>query len=175
MWVQFAPPHTIENISGSNNQEQNTNIVSNINNQSEFVNNGTGNNESNSAFSYQNNYNQSLTQQNINDLNIDSIRHEVNGSDDLNYFQYILGALLKPFDKFKREEEKLNNWKNVSILSLIIIVVSTLIRLIATMISVVREKSLWPNEVKWTWENLKSIPYFKFIGQNLLIYAGILV
>lgn len=92
-----------------------------------------------------------------------------------NFFQYIIGAVLKPFDRFKKNEENLSNFKNVGILSLIVVGFMTIIGLITTMINTVRVTSFWTDEVKWVWENLKGIEYFKVIGQSLLIYAGVLL
>ena len=42
------------------------------------------------------------------------------------------------------------------------------------MITTVRVTSFWSDKVEWVWENLKNIEYFKVIGQNLLMYAGII-
>jgi len=92
-----------------------------------------------------------------------------------NFLQYIIGAVLKPFDKFKKEEENLGSFKNVGILSLIVVGFMTIIGLITTMINTVRVTSFWTDEVEWVWENLKEIEYFKVIGQSLLIYAGVLL
>lgn len=92
-----------------------------------------------------------------------------------NFFQYIIGAVLKPFDRFKKDEENLSSFKNVGILSLIVVGFMTIIGLITTMINTVRVTSFWTDEVEWVWENLKEIEYFKVIGQSLLIYAGVLL
>ena len=94
---------------------------------------------------------------------------------NFNFFQYIIGALLKPFDSFKKDEENFDNFINVGILSLIVVGFMTIIGLITTMINTVRVTSFWSDEVKWVWENLKEIKYFKVIGQSLLIYVGILL
>ncbi len=91
-----------------------------------------------------------------------------------NFFTYILGAFLKPFDKFKSEEENLGNFKNVGLLALIITGVLTVLNLIQTMISAVRITSFWSDEVEWVWENLKNIEYIKVIGSTFLMYAGVL-
>ena len=124
-------------------------------------------------------YEQPVQQQPLdNSLNINTVHSSqtINSNmKSLNYLQYILGALLKPFDKFKSEEDKLNDAKNVSILLLILVGALTIIKLIRTMILTVRVTSFWSNEVKWVWENLKEIQYFKVIGQSLLVYAGILI
>jgi len=92
-----------------------------------------------------------------------------------NFFQYIIGAVLKPFDRFKKDEENLSSFKNVGVLSLIVVGFMTIIGLITTMINTVRVTSFWTDEVEWVWENLKEIEYFKVIGQSLLIYAGVLL
>lgn len=91
-----------------------------------------------------------------------------------NFFQYIIGAVLKPFDNFKKDEENLGNFKNSGILSLIVGGFMTIIGLITTMINTVRVTSIWSDKVEWVWENLKKIEYLKVIGQSLLIYVGIL-
>lgn len=91
-----------------------------------------------------------------------------------NFFTYMLGALLKPFDKFKSEEENLGNFKNVGLLALIITGALTVLNLIQTMISAVRITSFWSDEVEWVWENLKNIEYIKVIGLTFLIYVGVL-
>lgn len=95
-------------------------------------------------------------------------------AESMNYFKYILNAILKPFDSFKKEETNLSNFKNSGILAAIIIGALTILNLISTMIASVRVTSFWTGEVKWVWENLKNIEYFKVIGQNLLMYAGII-
>ena len=91
-----------------------------------------------------------------------------------NFFQYIIGAILKPFDNFKKNEENLGDFKNSGILSLIIVGFMTIIGLITTMINTVRVTSIWSDKVEWVWKNLKEIKYLNVIGQSLLIYAGIL-
>lgn len=93
---------------------------------------------------------------------------------NMNYFKYMLNAILKPFDTFKKEETNLSNFKNSGILVAIMVVALTILNLISTMISSVRVTSFWTDEVKWVWENLKDVEYFKIIGQNLLMYAGII-
>lgn len=93
---------------------------------------------------------------------------------NMNYFKYMLNVILKPFDTFKKEETNLSNFNNPGILVAIIVVSLTILNLISTMISSVRVTSFWTGEVKWVWENLKDIEYFKIIGQNLLMYAGII-
>lgn len=93
---------------------------------------------------------------------------------NMNYFKYMLNAILKPFDTFKKEETNLSNFKNSGILVAIMVVTLTILNLISTMISSVRVTSFWTDEVKWVWENLKDVEYFKIIGQNLLMYAGII-
>ena len=122
-------------------------------------------------------------QQNLNDFTQQTIYNSTisnnqatNNSIEIKYYlQYIVRVVLKPFDTFKQNEEKLFDFKNIGILSLIIVGFMTIIGLINTMINTVRVTSLWTDEVEWVWENLKEIEYFKVIGQSLLIYAGVLL
>lgn len=122
-------------------------------------------------------------QQNLNDFTQQTIYNSTisnnqatNNSIEIKYYlQYIVRVVLKPFDTFKQNEEKLFDFKNIGILSLIIVGFMTIIGLINTMINTVRVTSFWTDEVEWVWENLKEIEYFKVIGQNILIYAGILL
>lgn len=92
-----------------------------------------------------------------------------------NFFSYILGSILKPYDSYKKEENNLSNIKNVSILALIVIVIVTIFDLIRTIISTVRVTSFWSDEVEWVWDNLGNINYFKIIFQSILIYAIIIL
>lgn len=91
----------------------------------------------------------------------------------INYFKYVVNILTKPFSTYK--EADFSNIKNVSILTGLVVIVLTLINLITSMISAVRVTSFWSDEVTWVWENLKNIQYFKVIGQNILIYLGIII
>lgn len=89
--------------------------------------------------------------------------------------KYILGAFLKPFDKFKENEEKFSDIKNAGILSGIIVAVLTIISIISSMFSAVRVTNLWTGKTEWVFENLKHINYFKVFFRSALIYAGIIV
>ena len=113
--------------------------------------------------------NQNMSQQNNYVPNYNNVN-----TGKFNFFTYMLGALLKPFDKFKSEEENLGNFKNVGLLILIITGALTILGLIDTMISAVRITSFWSDEVEWVWENLKNIEYIKVIGSTFLIYAGVI-
>ena len=90
------------------------------------------------------------------------------------YVKYIIGSIIKPYEKFKSNEKELSNSKNVLTMSGILVLTLTILGLVNTMISEVRVKSFLSTKTEWVWENLKDIEYFKVIGQNLLIYAGIL-
>lgn len=150
-------------------ENQNMVLGNNVINQS--LNDESNINDTNQNSAQQSESQQSYTNISINNYNTSS----KDGSESLNYVSYIIGALLKPFDQFKNEEKNLQNVKNVSVLSSIVVGVLTIIRLITKMISAVRVKSFLSNEVRWVWENLKEVQYFKILGQSILIYAGILV
>ena len=145
------------------------NISSGVNNETQYINNNSNNMNINSFQqpSQQQEYNNNTN--NTNNLQPTMIEGNIN------YLSYILGTLLKPCENFKKEENKLSDIKNVSILLLIIVGIMTLIKLITTMISAVKVKTFLSSEVKWVWENLKDVPYLKVIGQNFLIYALILL
>lgn len=93
----------------------------------------------------------------------------------LNFLHYILGTFTKPFENFKKEEDKLNDIKNVSILSAILVGASLILSLISTIISYVRVKNYFTGKTEWVWDNVKEFPYFKFLGQRLVLFAGALL
>lgn len=86
----------------------------------------------------------------------------------------MLNAMLKPFDSFKKEETNLSSFKNSGILVAIVVGILTIINLVTTMFNAVRVKGYLSDETKWGWENLKNIKYIKLIGQDILMYLGIL-
>lgn len=93
----------------------------------------------------------------------------------MNYFKYLINSFIKPYTEYKNNEKALENIKNSAVISVIVLIAMVIINLITTMISSVRVTTFWSDEVKWVWENLKEVEYFKVIGQSLLIYIGVLV
>lgn len=97
----------------------------------------------------------------------------------MDYFFIILAVILKPFTAFKEELNKFNNLKNSAIMSLIVSGISTLIKLITTILNSIMVKSYnWSSggyKTTWNWDNLKEIEYLKVVGKNFLIYLGIIV
>lgn len=96
----------------------------------------------------------------------------------LNYFMYLIAILIKPFQCYKEEENKLNNSKTSIILTLIVTVVMTLSNLIQTILYTVRVESfslMNDSTYSWQWDNLKDIKWLEVIGKNFLIYAGIIL
>ena len=96
----------------------------------------------------------------------------------LNYFIYLIAILIKPFQCYKEEENKLNNSKTSIILTLIVTVVMTLSNLIQTILYTVRVESfslMNDSTYSWQWDNLKDIKWLEVIGKNFLIYAGIIL
>ena len=104
-----------------------------------------------------------------------NISNTTGNAGSLNFLQYILGTFTKPFENFKKEEDKLNDIKNVSILSAILVGASLILSLISTIISYVRVKNYFTGKTEWVWDNVKEFPYFKFLGQRLVIFAGALL
>ncbi len=102
--------------------------------------------------------------------------YQLNNSDGkFNYFKYIAGVLLRPYDKYVSEEKNLSDIKNLSILGGIIVGILTLVRLLTTMLSYVRIKSVLSNEITWAWDNLIEVPYFKTFFISVFMYAGIIL
>lgn len=110
---------------------------------------------------------------NTNNVNSYNNNNQVS-SGKLDYAKYLLGSLLKPYDTYKNNESTLGDIKNASILTLIVVGIMTAINLLSTMISAVRHKSFFSGEVTWNWDNLGDVEYFKVIGLDLLVYAGII-
>lgn len=147
------------NINLSNNQQQYSQNMNDV-----FSNNI----ESQNIYS-NNQLNQQTLQISNNNINVSSV--------PLNYIMYLVAILLKPFRTFKEENSKLNNPKNSIILGIIVSIIMTLISTVKSMISVVRVTTGgWLTEAKttWEWSNLKEINYVKLIGQDLLLYIGII-
>lgn len=161
--------NNMENENMNNNSNDNMN--NNYNNT--FDNNQNNMDQMNNNFN--NNYNNNNNNWNNNSNNIGNNNWNNNQmySGKLDYFKYIISAFLKPFDTFKNNENSMNDIKNVSILAVITVGIMTVINLLSTMISAVRRVSIFSG-VTWNWSNLKDVEYFKVIGLDLLIYAGII-
>lgn len=87
----------------------------------------------------------------------------------------IIAILLKPFNAYQEEEHKFNNFKQSIFLSVTVAVASTIVTFLTTLLNTIRVHSIYSDEVKWVWENLKEVKYFDVIGKYLLIYFGIIV
>lgn len=123
----------------------------------------------------QNNNFDNGTYNNMNNTNnVNAYNNNQVSSGKLDYVKYLLGSLLKPYDTYKNNESTLGDIKNASILTLIVVGIMTAINLLSTMISAVRHKSFFSGEVTWNWDNLGDVEYFKVIGLDLLVYAGII-
>lgn len=177
------------NLENINNQEstqsdnmssqfQNNSIDNNMNDMNSNVNNNldngmnnSANNDMNGQFqnSMNNNFNNSSNVQSNSNFN----NNQVSGG-KLDYVKYLLGSFLKPFDTYKNNENALGDIKNSSILAAIVVGIMTVISLLSTMLSAVRSKSYFSGKVTWNWDNLGNVEYFKTIGLDLLIYAGVI-
>lgn len=95
----------------------------------------------------------------------------------IGYFMYFFQVLISPVKAIEKNEENLSDTKHSLIMSAVITVTMTIIKLISTMLSAVRVKSFSLKgtiTTKWQWENLKNVKYIEVIGKNFLIYAGII-
>lgn len=123
----------------------------------------------------------SINNTQINDKNdIQTINSKpiVSNSISLNYFMYIISVLLRPFKRFKEEENKLCNTKIAIIFSSIIAVTMMLINLIKSIIYSIFVKSMDYSTFQYKttidFSRLKNLDYISLIVKNLLIYAGII-
>ena len=93
-------------------------------------------------------------------------------------FLMLISILLKPYTALKEESKKFTNFKNSFILALFITIFGVLINLIQTIWSVIRvisyDYGTHKKITKFVFENLKEIKFIKVIGQNFLIYLGII-
>lgn len=96
-------------------------------------------------------------------------------AEKINIPLYIIRATLKPFNKYKKEEDKLGDLRNVIFLAGALIVAMAIFGTLKTMLETIRVTSFWTGEVTWVWENLKDLQYFKEIVTNILIYTGVVV
>ena len=122
----------------------------------------------------QQDFNNNVQQQNVN-TTVNNNQPTTGSKEPLNIVQYILGTFTKPFDNFKKNEDKLDDVKNVSIISGILIGAALILSLISSIISSVRVKNYFTGETTWVWDNVKEFPFFKFLGQRLVLYAGALL
>ena len=97
----------------------------------------------------------------------------------MGYFFIVLAVMLKPFTSLKEELNKFNGFKNSAIMSVIISGMATLVKLLTSMLSIVRVSDYsWSSgktTTTWVWENLKELKYAEIIGKSFLIYLGIIL
>lgn len=122
--------------------------------------------------------NNQTVQPQINSLSYQQPINSVNNT-QLDYFNYMFNAFLKPVECFKKEENKFNDTKTSIIFSSIIAVIIMIINLIKTMISAILTKSFdyttFKTKTTIDFSKLKDLNYLDLIGKQLLIYAGIIL
>ncbi len=93
---------------------------------------------------------------------------------ELNFFEYLLQAFIKPFEEFKKTEKEFSDQKNTFILGGIVVAILTALKLISTIINTVRVTSLLGG-TKWVVENIKNINFIKTIGGSAISYALVML
>lgn len=95
------------------------------------------------------------------------------------YFLILISILLKPFTTLKEKETKWNILKNSFAYSLFLAILATILKIFETIWSLVRVRSYDYTTrkyvTKWVFENIKEVNLIKEIGQNFLIYLGIIL
>ncbi len=131
-------------------------------------------NQQNTAMPQQN-FNNGGMNNNVQQQNVNNNQTTTGSNEPLNIVQYLLGTLTKPFENFKKNEDKFDDVKNVSIISGIIVGIALVLSLLFSILNTVRVKNIFTGETTWVWDNVKEFPFFKFLGQRLVIFAGTLL
>ena len=131
-------------------------------------------NQQNTAMPQQN-FNNGGMNNNVQQQNVNNNQPITGSNEPLNIVQYLLGTLTKPFENFKKNEDKFDDVKNVSIISGIIVGIALVLSLLFSILNTVRVKNIFTGETTWVWDNVKEFPFFKFLGQRLVIFAGALL
>ena len=91
----------------------------------------------------------------------------------------IISVLLKPYDALKKQFTNISEFKSSAILSLLVTIMATLLKLVTTVLNTVMIKkysySSGTYTTTWLWKNLKEIKYLQIISKNFLIYIGVIV
>ncbi len=107
-----------------------------------------------------------------NELNT-NIQNNINNLSHLaiNYFKYLTSFIIKPYNTYKENEEKLGDVKESLIISGIIVVLMMIINLISSMVTTVITRSLFENKLNIDFSNLGNLNYIELIFKNLIKYA----
>ncbi len=90
----------------------------------------------------------------------------------INIIMFYVAVLLKPIKSFKEKETEISKTKNAIIFTCISSIVYAIANIITTIFNTVIVKNLWSGETKWVWDNLKNINFFKLTFQSILIPLG---
>lgn len=90
-----------------------------------------------------------------------------------NPFLFLVQAFLKPVKCFKEKASDIIEPKNSLVLGAIVTVLSVILSLISKILSTVHVSSIY-SETSWNWEALNDFPWFKTIGKDFLLIAGII-
>ena len=132
--------------------------------------NNSNNNDSNNNDN-NHNYNQFFTQ------NVIKPEEKVvknTSIDKINYLSYIINSFLKPFDRYKNEE---NNFDlmNTGILTGIMSIIMSIVSLFIIVINIVRVNSIFSGNAVWKFDRLANINYFKILFICIFMFIGIFV
>jgi len=171
---------SVNNINSGYNVETPQNNMNSNYNVGNFQNNPNTNYNVNNPQGY--NMNQNYNINNNPNMNYNTPNNQQYGNTmnyhpntrSLNFIMFIIAILLKPFQCFKEEEEKLSNIKNSIILTTIVSGAMMLISFIKSLISAVFVKqwdfATYEYKTAIEFSNLKKLDYLELIGKNFLIY-----
>lgn len=93
------------------------------------------------------------------------------------FVSYFINLLLKPYETFKKYEEKLSDSKNSIILAVIVTLLATITTLISTIISSIRVPSYTVSKgytYKWDFSELKNVQFINIVFKNIIMFALII-
>ena len=91
-----------------------------------------------------------------------------------NYFKFFINSIVKPYDSYNDNIERINDFKTIGIISAILIVLFMLLRLFKSILNEVRVRNYWNNEVVVKWSNISNVNFIKVIGLGLVFYIVLL-
>lgn len=100
----------------------------------------------------------------------------------IDFVAILTGIFVKPMTTLKEQLPKFADFKNASIITLIVVAAMTILSTITTVVGVVRTEECVENcsvfssksekkkiETKWKWDNLEDFDWFKNVGQTFLM------
>ena len=120
--------------------------------------------------------NQPMNQQPMNNMNQGMVNNQQpyqNNSGSLNFFKYMISVIIKPYDTYKTNESKFDDFKNSIILSIILVVIMGVANALTSIIAVLKLASEYGGGGgEAVGELLKRGEFYGGIGKLMLLYIA---